>query len=81
MTETHPAEEQTATSRPSHKAYAVTKGKNGDHWQEIGALWPHKDGKGFKLKLNFLPLPAGQADIVIREAKEGSSSAPQATAA
>ncbi len=64
MTETQPAEEQTATSRPSHKAYAVTKGRNGDHWQEIGALWPHKDGKGFKLKLNFLPLPAASHGVV-----------------
>jgi len=81
MTGNQPAEEQHATSRPSHKAYAVTKGKNGDHWQEIGALWPHKDGKGFKLKLALLPLPIGQADIVIREAKLESGSAPQMTAA
>jgi hypothetical protein len=51
---------------PTHRAYAVTQGKNKkSFWREIGAVWAHEDGKGFSLKLDFIPL--SQADIVIRE--------------
>jgi hypothetical protein len=51
---------------PTYRAYAVTQGKNKkSFWREIGAAWAHEDGKGFSLKLDFLPM--NQADIVIRE--------------
>jgi hypothetical protein len=36
-------------------------------WTEIGTAWPYKDGKGFSLKLEFMPI--GEADLVIREAQ------------
>ena len=37
--------------KPTHIAYVVTKGKEGskDNWHEVGAVWPHKNGKGFDL--------------------------------
>jgi hypothetical protein len=35
-------------------------------WQEIGAAWPHKNGKGFNLK--FAARPLAGADIVLRAA-------------
>jgi hypothetical protein len=54
------------SSRPTHRVYAVKKiGADKSHWTEIGAAWSHQDGKGFNVKLDFLPL-AG-AEIVIRE--------------
>jgi hypothetical protein len=59
-------------NRPTHRLYAVSKpGNDKSQWQAIGAAWPHKDGKGFNVKLNYLPLNG--AEIVIREAdtKEG----------
>ena len=34
---------------------------------EIGAAWAHQDGKGFNVKLDYLPLNG--AEIVIREPK------------
>ena len=34
-------------------------------WTEIGAAWAHQDGKGFNVKLDYLPLNG--AEIVIRE--------------
>ncbi len=34
-------------------------------WTRIGSSWPHKDGKGFNLKLDLLPLDG--STIVIRE--------------
>jgi len=61
-------------TRPTHRIYSVTK--NGDskaNWQEIGAAWPHKDGKGFNLKFTARPLDG--AEIVLREptAKKGGA--------
>jgi hypothetical protein len=41
--------------------------KNGDEksiWTELGAAWPHKDGKGFQLK--FKASPFGECDVVLR---------------
>jgi hypothetical protein len=44
------------TNRPSHRVYAVTRNGERSNWREIGAAWAHKDGEGFSLKLDFLPL-------------------------
>jgi hypothetical protein len=57
---------KTETSkRPTHRVYAVTKNGDKSFWTEIGAAWPHQDGKGFNVKLDYLPL--NSAEIVIRE--------------
>lgn len=58
----------TKSNKPTHRAYAVTPGRTKDdkgYWTEIGAAWPHKDGKGFRVSLRAIP--AGNADLVIRE--------------
>ena len=61
------------TNRPSHRAYAVeTFGEGKSHWTDIGAAWPHKDGKGFNVKLNLLPLTG---EIVIRAKAEDDAPA------
>ena len=61
----------TSPNKPSHRVYAVTKRKSGENdWTEIGAVWAHGDGKGFNLKLDYLPLT--QAELVIRAPKEKS---------
>lgn len=64
----------TSNRLPSHRIYAVSQRGEGKkaEWREIGAAWPHKDGKGFNLKLNMLPLNG--ADVVIREAGEENES-------
>jgi hypothetical protein len=65
------------TNRPSHRVYAVTKNGERNFWQPIGAAWPHGDGEGFNLKLDFLPLNG--AEIVIRKPKaEEANAAPAA---
>ncbi|MCK1307629.1 hypothetical protein [Bradyrhizobium sp. 45] len=56
---------QAASSRPTHRIYAVTKNGDTKIWRSIGALWPHSDGKGFNHKLDCLPLNG--AEIVIRQ--------------
>jgi hypothetical protein len=59
----------TTKARPTHRVYSVSK--NGDDkkatWQEIGAAWPNKDGKGFNL--TFAARPLEGAEIVLREVK------------
>jgi hypothetical protein len=59
---------------PSHRVYAVTKEGKQSYWRAIGAVWPHADGEGFSLKLDYLPLNG--ADIVIRKPKAEEAEAP-----
>lgn len=46
----------TNQNRPSHRLFTV----NGDgelaRWTDIGVAWATRDGKGFTLSLNALPL-------------------------
>lgn len=58
---------------PSHRIYAVTHSSKQSYWRTIGAVWPHGDGDGFNVKLDYLPLNG--ADIVIRKAKPGTDEA------
>jgi hypothetical protein len=52
-------------TRPTHRIYSVTKKAEAKaFWLEIGAAWPHKDGKGFSLKFNACPF--GDAEVVLR---------------
>lgn len=57
--------------QPTHRAYAVTKQGKKNFWREIGAVWAHRDGKGFSLKLDLLPLNG--AEIVVREPRADSN--------
>ena len=66
--------DNTTKTRPTYRIYSVTK--NGDrkaNWQEIGAAWPHKDGKGFNL--TFAARPLDGAQIVLREPKAAKGGA------
>jgi hypothetical protein len=58
-------------NRPTHRLYAVRKMNDGkSYWTDIGAAWPNRDGKGFNIKLNLLPLDG--SEIVMREPREES---------
>ena len=52
------------SNKPTHRAYAVKGNGDKSHWREIGALWAHKDDKGFSLKLDLIPNDG--SDIAIR---------------
>ena len=60
---------KTTSKQPTHRVYAVTRTEGSDKgfWTAIGAVWAHQDGKGFNVKLDYLPLNG--AEIVIREPK------------
>ena len=49
---------QPVTSKtPSHIAYHVKEGKSGkDYWTRIGAAWAHKNGNGFNIQIEIVPL-------------------------
>jgi hypothetical protein len=65
-----------SSKRPSHRIYAVARNGQKSFWQAIGAAWPHGDGEGFNLVLDYLPL--NNAEIVIRKPKaEEAEPAPE----
>jgi hypothetical protein len=43
-------------SRPTHRLYRVTGDGDASIWTPIGAAWPNKDGKGFNLNCDAVPL-------------------------
>lgn len=61
-------------NKPTHTAYTVrnyTKRDTGEvkaDWLEIGSAWLHKDGKGFDLNLEALPV-SGRVVIRLNEPK------------
>ena len=59
---------ETNSNRPTHRVYAVIIKKEGGAkgaWLEIGAAWPHRDGKGYGMKLDVIPR-SPEAKLVIR---------------
>ena len=55
-------------ARPAYRIYSVSlDGDEKSRWTELGAAWPHKDGKGFQLKFNACPI--GECEIVLRAPK------------
>jgi hypothetical protein len=38
---------RTKGSRPSHRLSRVVEANGAKDYQDVGALWPHKDGQGF----------------------------------
>ena len=64
----------TTKNRPSHRLFNVTGDGDNARWTDIGVAWPTKDGKGFTLALNVVPLN-GRVVMWINEekpAKKGS---------
>jgi hypothetical protein len=60
----------------THRAYSVIK-RDGqdDYWLNLGLVFPHKDGSGFNIILQALPL---DGKIVCREIAEEDAAEPAA---
>ena len=53
------------TAKPTHRVYTVIRREGqDDYWLNIGLAFPHKDGNGFNIVLQALPL---DGKIVCRE--------------
>lgn len=62
-------------SKPSHRVYTVIRREGqDDYWLNIGLAFPHKDGNGFNIVLQALPL---DGKIVCREITEEETETPQ----
>ena len=62
--------------KPTHRLYRVQGEGESAIWTPIGAAWPNKDGKGFNLSCDAVPL---QGRIVLRiiSAREGNTGGQQ----
>jgi hypothetical protein len=67
MTDTN---NQTASKKPSHTVYHVREVNHDEsYWTRIGAAWAHKDGKGFNVQIETVPLDGRLTLRVIAEKK------------
>ena len=64
------SKKQTSNNRPTHRVYAVVNSEKSEKasWTAIGAVWPHKDQKGFNLRLDLIPITG--AALVVRAIEE-----------
>jgi hypothetical protein len=62
--------ETNSNKKPSHVVYHVREreGTSG-FFTRIGAAWPHKDGKGFNIQLDALPVD-GRMNLRVAEEKK-----------
>jgi hypothetical protein len=51
---------ETSSKRPTHTAYSVRdyqkNGQSESDWTRIGVAWAHRDGDGFDIHLDALPV-------------------------
>lgn len=55
------------TKRPTHTVFTVIGEGDKARWHRIGAAWKNRDGKGFNVTFDSLPL---NGRVVIREADD-----------
>lgn len=60
---------ETQSKSPTHIAYQVRDGDKKGFWTRIGAGWQHKDGKGFNIQLEVVPLDGKVSLRVVSENK------------
>ena len=57
--------EKTEAKQPTHRVYSVIRREGqDDFWLNLGLVFSHKDGKGFNLMLQALPI---DGKLVCRE--------------
>jgi hypothetical protein len=62
-----------ASKQPSFRAFTVIKrDKEDDFWLDIGAAFPHEDGKGYNIVLQALPI---DGRVVLRVPKDEEQAA------
>ena len=59
-------------TKPTHRLYRVDGEGKTTRWTEIGAAWPNKDGHGFSISCDVIPL---SGRIMMREITERPAAA------
>jgi len=54
-------------AKPTHRLFVVTGEGKKATWTPIAAAWPHRDGEGFSITCDAIPL---QGRIVMRKITE-----------
>ena len=63
---------ETKTHRkPTHRLYCVRGDGDASYWTPIGSAWPNKDGLGFSLSIDAVPV-GGR--VVLRAIRERAGS-------
>ena len=65
--------QDSSNKKPAYIAYYTRKGREGekDFWVPCGAAWAHKDGKGFRIRLDAVPT-GGTIELRVNEPKVSS---------
>lgn len=58
----------TSPQVPSHDVFHVTGDGEKARWTKLGAAWQHRDGDGFNITLNFVPITQ-DGRFVVRKVK------------
>ena len=61
--------ETTNGKAPTHIAYQIHETGNKGYWTRISAAWPHRDGNGFNIQLDSLPID-GKINLRIHSERE-----------
>ncbi|MFZ5746898.1 MAG: hypothetical protein ACOY45_04485 [Pseudomonadota bacterium] len=65
----------TTSNRPTHRIYHVIGDGKSARWTPIGAAWPNRDGQGFAITCDAIPLTG---HIVMRAIREKTSNREEA---
>jgi hypothetical protein len=61
------AEQAQADKGPDFIAFHVREGERGKkYWTRLGAAWAHRDGAGFNIQLDVMPVTGFDGRIVLR---------------
>lgn len=67
MAKTQTKPQQTSSKAPDFLAWHVTQKGEKSYWTKLGAAWKHKDGNGFSIQLEAVPI---DCRIVLRQPLE-----------
>lgn len=78
MTTTSRATHDNTDNKPTHIAFVTREIKGSERssiWTPCGAAWAHKDGKGFRIKLDAVPVN-GVIELRLNDAKAANDGNP-----
>ena len=68
MNEQRNNENQPAGRKPDYIAYNVRESQDGKgYWNKVGAAWKHRDGQGYDINLESIPV---DGRVTLRELRE-----------
>jgi len=67
MAKTQIKPQQSSPKAPDFLAWQVTQKGEKSYWTKLGAAWKHKDGSGFSIQLEAVPI---DCRIVLRQPLE-----------